>query len=484
VRLQISFFLPCYFSLSNSAHLKIISSEVIMKRIISLLCCIALAGCCQLSRQQRTNYPVANGYYFAPHLMPDVAPQMQFPGYWIDRASTPDALLLNLAQIDSLNAAIRATGLVRDVIALAHCDSLEHFHDAAWNHMQRKREMLAQRQLYEAYGTTLTPDEQASCLANLPRNTAEYHALKVDSLALFTCFTSEQMLPGNLFLSAKPYDDEFNALQNNGLDMGEPTFVLCGSRDGKWVYQINSFSAGWVPREHLLLLSRAQHINALPTAIVKQPYAEYWQHSDETGFIGVLRMGSTVYIDTTWHNTIHVRILRPQPSGMQTTYLRRDAITNTPQPLTRRNLLNAAFAWLHTPYGWGDTNQFVDCSKFIQCLYRLHGIIIPRNGRAQGSIAPNLLTQHAALSSQQCIQQYGIPGLTMLHMPGHIMLYVGCNNDEVYAIHVLYRYQEIEGKYITNRVPNRVVISTLRLSEGSTRGSYLQRLSAVLHPCP
>jgi hypothetical protein len=260
--------------------------------------------------------------------------------------------------------------------------------------------------------------------------------------------------------------------------------VLCGSRDGKWVYQINSFSAGWVPREHLLLLSRAQHINALPTAIVKQPYAEYWQHSDETGFIGVLRMGSTVYIDTTWHNTIHVRILRPQPSGMQTTYLRRDAITNTPQPLTRRNLLNAAFAWLHTPYGWGDTNQFVDCSKFIQCLYRLHGIIIPRNGRAQGSIAPNLLTQHATLSSQQCIQQYGIPGLTMLHMPGHIMLYVGCNNDEVYAIHVLYRYQEIEGKYITNRVPNRVVISTLRLSEGSTRGSYLQRLSAVLHPCP
>jgi hypothetical protein len=70
----------------------------------------------------------------------------------------------------------------------------------------------------------------------------------------------------------------------------------------------------------------------------------------------------------------------------------------------------------------------------------------------------------------------------MLHMPGHIMLYVGAQAEHIYAIHMMYRYQQLNGKYITNRVPNRVVISTLRLSEGSTRGSYLQRLSAVLHP--
>jgi len=31
----------------------------------------------------------------------------------------------------------------------------------------------------------------------------------------------------------------------------------------------------------------------------------------------------------------------------------------------------------------------------------------------------------------------GIPGFTLLRMPGHIMLFVGIVDDTIYAIHVL-----------------------------------------------
>lgn len=47
-------------------------------------------------------------------------------------------------------------------------------------------------------------------------------------------------------------------------------------------------------------------------------------------------------------------------------------------------LINTAHSFLNTPYLWGGRTHFgVDCSGFVQCLYRLQGINLLRDARQQ-----------------------------------------------------------------------------------------------------
>ncbi len=47
-------------------------------------------------------------------------------------------------------------------------------------------------------------------------------------------------------------------------------------------------------------------------------------------------------------------------------------------------LLSIAHSFLNAPYLWGGRSHFgVDCSGFVQCLYRLHGVNLKRDARQQ-----------------------------------------------------------------------------------------------------
>lgn len=54
------------------------------------------------------------------------------------------------------------------------------------------------------------------------------------------------------------------------------------------------------------------------------------------------------------------------------------------KPSYIRALLRTAELFLNTPYLWGGRNIFgADCSGFVQVVYRMHGIFLPRNARQQ-----------------------------------------------------------------------------------------------------
>ncbi|HPR17705.1 MAG TPA: NlpC/P60 family protein [Candidatus Cloacimonadota bacterium] len=454
-----------------------------MKRFLLIFCVAVLCGCSQLSLPEKQIYHVANEYYFAPHLLPNVLPEMQFAAYWIDRCACPDSLILSAKQIDSLNAAICRNGLTRNIEEVPGNDSLLTFYNAmAWKYIERKRNYICEAELYQEDGSRLLRDETEFYLKNLPQDSLEFVSLCLDSLALLTHFTDEKMLPGEPFLSVQPLDTEFNQMQNNGLDMGNLTFAICYSRDKNWVFQINATSMGWMPRQNFFMLNSTDFISHWQTGIIRIPYSQYWRQADKNDFAGVLRMGTNVWIDTTFTDQNLYKILCPQSSHLDFAYVQKQDVTEKPHRLTSRNLLNDAFLWLNYPYGWGDTDQFVDCSKFIQKLFALYGIQMPRNGDAQGFSWQNLKDIFPELSHRSIIDKNGIPGFTLLRMPGHIMLYIGNQEGREYAIHVLYRYLQIDGEIVTSRVPNRVVVSDIELGEGTQRGSYLNRLSHIINP--
>ncbi|MDD3049567.1 MAG: NlpC/P60 family protein [Candidatus Cloacimonetes bacterium] len=442
---------------------------------------LLLMGCSQITHHQKI-YHVANDYYFSPHIMPGVKPDMLSPGFWVDLLQYPDEILLNDAEIDSLNSYIRSKKYVLDLTKIVDNDDVKLAYKInAINNIKRKMNYLKTAKLYKSDGEKLQEADFYSFLENFPQDSLDFDNLYIGKLALTTGFTNERMLPGDQFLSQKPFDDEFDFMQNNGLDMGEMTYALFRSRDHKWIFQTNRFSYGWVKKDNLFLLENLQTLDKFSEGIIQNAYTEYFENPDKTGFLGRIRMGSRIFVDTTYTDTAMCRILKPDYKSLGYAYINRDEIIIKPKKITSRNLIYDAFKWLNNPYGWGDTNQFVDCSKFIQNLYALYGILLPRNGLAQGNSWGNLYDPQVD-SADIVISQNAIPGMTLIRFPGHIMLYIGQIEGKPYVIHSIYRYVQEDYGIVTSRVTNRVVVSDLSLMKGQERRTIFDRITQIVNP--
>ncbi len=57
------------------------------------------------------------------------------------------------------------------------------------------------------------------------------------------------------------------------------------------------------------------------------------------------------------------------------------------QHITRKSLVNFAMLYLHAPYTWGGRNPFgIDCSGFVQMVYKMARIRLPRDAKDQAGI--------------------------------------------------------------------------------------------------
>lgn len=79
---------------------------------------------------------------------------------------------------------------------------------------------------------------------------------------------------------------------------------------------------------------------------------------------------------------------------------------------------------------------------------------------------------------EQYIIENAVAGLSFLYFPGHIMLYIGQDNDKAYIIHAVWgiskfnRDNEMSTLYI-----NKVIVSDLDLGGDVTSNSFLERMT-------
>lgn len=162
----------------------------------------------------------------------------------------------------------------------------------------------------------------------------------------------------------------------------------------------------------------------------------------------------------------------------------------THRAMTRKAVLEAAFALEGEPYGWGGRDGQRDCSRFLLDVFGTFGIQLPRHSARQaeaGTFAVDvteLLPREKALLLESANHQ----GITLLHFPGHIALYLGENAEgEPMAIHAFSEYlnrcegltnEAGEPLETANRV-DRITVSDLTLGEGSSRTDFLSRITKV-----
>lgn len=415
----------------------------------------------------------------APHLLPNVKPEMLSAGYWISQDDHPDELLLTRDLIVRQNELNIQKKLINDLESAIFDQKIQdELNQTAWDQMQAILADLKTKQLYNSDGSVFTKSLYQDIIHDFPSQIEAFDSLFIGKFAVFSTFSNEKMVPSSLSLTEKPFDSEFDYLQNNGHDAGTLTYAFCFSKNKKYIYQINGSSSGWVSTNNYFFPNNIQSLIRRSFITIDNAYADVWANPEQTQFLGKVRMGSRYILADQYHDTCFP-VFFPGPNRMITVYIpKKDAIPGV-KLLTTRSLLTDAFKWLNQPYGWGDTHQFVDCSKMIQLLFSIYGLKLPRNGGSQAQISENLLTDTSQKEKQ--IIETGRPGLTLLRFPGHIMLYIGQDNHKPYVLHALYFYKEKRNEEQYSRMTNRVVISDLSLGENTDKLSLLERISHAIN---
>jgi hypothetical protein len=157
-----------------------------------------------------------------------------------------------------------------------------------------------------------------------------------------------------------------------------------------------------------------------------------------------------------------------------------------PLPLTPWNLASIADELIRQPYGWGGMYQDRDCSAMIKDLFAPFGLMLPRHSSHQAKSGFHYTNLGGLSSSQKerTVIQNGIPFLTLLGLPGHIVLYIGHEDGRALVFQNLWgiRTKGFFGKE-GRKIIGQAVITTLspggELRNANPNGDFLARIQGM-----
>jgi hypothetical protein len=159
------------------------------------------------------------------------------------------------------------------------------------------------------------------------------------------------------------------------------------------------------------------------------------------------------------------------------------AVEPFPVPFTPKNAARAIDGMMGEPYGWGGTSGLRDCSSMTRDYFSLFGIWLPRNSGDQSFAGSRIsLKDASAQERNETVIRDGVPFATLIHMPGHIMLYLGPYDGEPAVFHNTWGVAVTGGRAVVGRA----VATGLRLGEeipGKAADSLLiDRIDAISFP--
>lgn len=168
-----------------------------------------------------------------------------------------------------------------------------------------------------------------------------------------------------------------------------------------------------------------------------------------------------------------------------------------PRPLTRRALVEEAFRYLGQPYGFGGKDGGRDCSRLLLDIFESFGIRLPRHSGWQARAGSYSIDVSAVDEGERqlLIDAAAAKGIVLLHLPGHIMLYLGRDHDD--RPMVLHAFAEYMAPCDAGAVPgagatpgsrpqgetlhhvDRVQVSDLELGRGTSKTALIERITRV-----
>lgn len=259
----------------------------------------------------------------------------------------------------------------------------------------------------------------------------------------------------------------FDHLQVSAVWGGTPLFLAHTSADGSWVLAETPFAAGWMPIEDIAFVDAA-FMKAYETerlAALTQDQVPLAGTNSGFRFMG--RLGTVLPLEAEDEDSLHVRL--PASDTNRRAVLIRGKVSRQnagimPVPATPRNIAALINQLLGQPYGWGGLYGNRDCSATLKDLFTAFSIWLPRNSPRQAASGYFISLHNLDVADKErLILEKGIPFLSLLWMPGHIMLYLGESSGRPLVFHNTWGIktksrQGKEGRHIIGRA----VITTLQ----------------------
>jgi len=241
-------------------------------------------------------------------------------------------------------------------------------------------------------------------------------------------------LPTQLPFYQRADDYPFDMLSYPQVKLNEPLRVLHTSRDGVWLFVETGYTNGWIEARDVALVDRdfIQTWMQAPHLVVVRDYAPV---PDGRG-VGVFRskVGTLLPMLRSDEDGWEVSVASAGEGGkaeIRPVRLPSATALRFPLEFNRENIALVGNQLLGTPYGWGEIYDLRDCSAMLRDFFLPFGTWLPRTSADQiASIAKRIpLAQMTPTLKEELIRSQGIPFLTLLYKPGHIMLYVGVDTE-------------------------------------------------------
>jgi len=380
--------------------------------------------------------------------IPAFSDAMLSPDYWIRRAPTPDAVLLDARATATQRAAAYGPGggfvdirrlpttLTRDAVA-------------DWI---RQAEQSPVKLAVDDAGHAVGPDT----LRALRDNTAFDHipATAPARYGLAVRRAPMRTLPSDGAFYGAADQRDYESLTAGTLFPGEPVLVAHASADGRWLLAMTTQGPAWVHRDDIAEGTADAvfgYADKAPGRVVTGDHVrtvftpELPAVSQLDLDMGVALPRADVAPDApvngaspyaSWPVQLPVRAA-DGTLAFRPALIRRSADTAPGYlPLTRANILRQAFKFLGERYGWGHQFDARDCSGLVSETYRSMGILLQHSSALQGTttaVRHRLFTDkdtHAA--RVQALRQAQVGDLVVV--PGHVLMIVGHVDGEPYVI--------------------------------------------------
>lgn len=160
-----------------------------------------------------------------------------------------------------------------------------------------------------------------------------------------------------------------------------------------------------------------------------------------------------------------------------------------PLAVTAAQVAELAEKMMGQPYGWGDGYAGRDCSGTLRDLFAPFGLWLPRNSSRQAQVGRVVsLVELPPREREEQLLAEGVPFATLVHLPGHILLYLGEQEGRAALLHTLWgvRTRDLrgrEGRWLVGKT----VITTLEPgleAEGFSLdiGSLRERVDSMNFP--
>ena len=254
----------------------------------------------------------------------------------------------------------------------------------------------------------------------------------------------------------------FDNLQASAIYAGTPLYILGSTVDHEWTLVLAPEYIGWV---------KTNGVSTTDNAFIQS-----WQKAAYANIAGI-KTSNTSIVDQ--HNNYHfsgyvgmifpvshktsdnIEILIPvkQADGkaiISRANLKADNAAVLPLAASPENFAMVIKALQGRQYGWGNLGFYNDCSAEMKAIFTMMGFFMPRNTRNQGLAGKVVdISKLSPKDRADYLIKNGDPLLTLVHLPGHIILYVGTykQNGREFAL----SYQQMWGLSPKDRSSRSVI---------------------------